>query len=88
MQRLIHTVNDMAVFVRALHNVPESVVSHVKTNFSDRFNQLFDVESNSINSIAPSDVQHAQFQIIRTLRTLEYQGDISSLRQLKQRGKS
>ena len=71
MQTLIFEVKDMEVLATALNKSPAEFVDRFKANFSERFATQFNNAVDRLEEIEDEDVDKAQYEIIRALRSLE-----------------
>ena len=83
MQTLIFEVKDMEVLATALNKSPAEFVDRFKANFSERFATQFNNAVDRLEEIEDEDVDKAQYEIIRALRSLEKNERIPNLKELK-----
>jgi flagellar motor switch protein FliG len=83
MQRLIFEIKDMQLLATALNQSSTDLVNRFKSNFSERFETQFDTARETLVGIQDEAIEKAQYEIIRTLRFLERNEQISNLKQLK-----
>jgi len=67
----------------ALNQSSTDLVNRFKSNFSERFETQFDTARETLVGIQDEAIEKAQYEIIRTLRFLERNEQISNLKQLK-----
>ena len=82
-QSLVFEIKDMPLLATALNKSTNELVNRFKENFSERFATQFNNAQQNLGEIEDEAIDKAQYEIIRTLRKLEKNDQISNLKQLK-----
>lgn len=68
---------DTTVLATAMKGASEPVTEVIRTNLSERNRDLLDDETENLGPVRVSQVEEARSEIVRVIRTLESQGDIT-----------